>query len=80
MLQFLRILLVAQVTAVLGAVIVDANYFPDYVAFRVGSLISELIWTAYFLMSDRVRHVFKAHDWETAVEIIYPAEKELSIY
>jgi hypothetical protein len=80
MVQFLRILLAAQVVAMVGAVIVDANYFPDYVAVRVGSLISECIWIAYFFTSDRVRHVFKNHDWETAVETIYPTREELSIY
>jgi hypothetical protein len=80
MLQFLRILLAAQVVALFAALIVDANYFPNGVAYRVGGLISEGIWMAYFLMSDRVRHVFKCHDWETMVETIYPAPKELSIY
>jgi hypothetical protein len=80
MLQFLRILLAAQVVAILAALIVDVNYFPNYVPLRAGGLISEVIWTAYFFTSDRVRHVFKFHDWETAVEIIYPTRKELSIY
>jgi hypothetical protein len=80
MLQFLRILLAAQVVALFAALIVDANYFPNGVAYRVGSLISEGIWMAYFFMSERVRHVFKCHDWETAVETIYPAPTELSIY
>ena len=80
MLQFLRILLAAQIVAMLATLIVDANYFPNYVAYRVGGLISEGIWMAYFFMSDRVRHVFKCHDWETAVETIYPTPKELSIY
>jgi hypothetical protein len=80
LLQFLRILLAAQIVAMLAALIVDANYFPNYVAFRVGGLISEGIWMAYLFMSDRVRHVFKCHDWETAVETIYPTPKELSIY
>ena len=80
MVQFLRILLAAQVVAMVGAIIVDANYFPNYVAIRVGSLISECIWMAYFFMSDRVQHVFKYHDWETAVEAIHPTPKDLSIY
>jgi hypothetical protein len=80
MLQFLRILLAVQTVAMIGAVIVDANYFPNYVAYRVGGLISECVWMAYFFMSDRVRHVFKCHDWETAVETIYPVPNELSIY
>jgi hypothetical protein len=80
MLQFLRILLVAQSVAMLAALIVDVNYFPNYVPFRVGSLISEGMWMAYFFMSDRVRHVFKCHDWETAVEIIHPTPGDLSIY
>lgn len=80
MLQFLRILMAAQVVAMLAAVIVDATYFPNDVVFRAGGLISELIWTAYFFNSDRVRHVFKGHDWETAVETLYPAQEQLSIY
>jgi hypothetical protein len=80
MLQFLRILLAAQIVAMLAALIVDANYFPNYVPYRVGGLISEGIWMAYFFTSDRVRHVFKVHDWETAVETIHPTPKELSIY
>ena len=80
MLQFLRILLAAQVVALLAALIVDANYFPNYVAYRVGGLISEGIWMTYFFVSDRARHVFKCHDWETAVETIYPVPNELSIY
>jgi hypothetical protein len=78
--QFLRILLAAQIVAMLAVLVVDANYFPDYVAYRVGRIIAEGIWMAYFFMSDRVRHVFESHDWETAVETIYPTPKELSIY
>ncbi len=80
MLQFLRILLVAQVAAMLAALVVDVIYLPNYVAFRVGGLISEGIWMAYFFQSDRVRHVFKCHDWDTAVETIHPTPKDLSIY
>jgi hypothetical protein len=80
MVQFLRILLAAQALAMVASIIVDANYFPNYVAVRVGGLISECIWIAYYSTSDRVRHVFKCHDWETAVETIYPTPKELSIY
>lgn len=80
MLRFLQILLMVQIVAVFAALMVDATYFPDYVAFRVGSLISVGFWIAYFFMSDRVRHVFIWHDWETAVENIHPTPKELSIY
>jgi hypothetical protein len=80
MLRFLRILLVAQFVAMLAALIVEGDYLPKDVAFRVGGLLSESIWMAYFFVSGRVLHVFKFHDWETAVETIYPAQKELSIY
>ena len=80
MLQFLRILLAAQIVATIAALIVDADYYPTYVAYRVGVLIAQGVWLAYLFSSDRVRHVFKYHDWETAVEAIYPTPKELSIY
>lgn len=80
MLQFLRILLAAQVVAMLAALMVHANYLPNDIAWSAGGLISELSWTAYFFRSNRVRHVFKGHDWETAVETLYPSQEQLSIY
>jgi hypothetical protein len=80
MLQLLRILLIAQFFAHLGALVMDATYFPNAIPFRVGNLLSLSFWITYFFMSERVRHVFKIHDWETAVETIHPMPKELSIY
>lgn len=80
MVQLLRILLVAQFVAFLGALMVDITYFPNAIPLRAGSLISVGFWAAYFFMSDRVRHVFKFHDWDAAVETIHPMPKELSIY
>ena len=80
MLQLLRILLIAQFFAHLGALVVDVSYFPNSIPFRVGGLLSLSFWIAYFFVSERVCHVFKVHDWETAVETIHPMPKELSIY
>ena len=80
MVQLLRILLVAQFVAFLGALMVDVTYFPNSTPLRAGSLISVGFWVAYFFMSERVRHVFKSHDWDAAVETIHPMPKKLSIY
>ena len=80
LLQLLRWLLVAGVAAILAAVIIDTNYFPTSVIFRViVGLIPETAWMVYFFTSDRVKYVFQSHDWDTAVERMYPSPGSLSI-
>jgi hypothetical protein len=73
LLRLLRGLIVAQVVAASVAAFINARYFPDNLALGVLlTLLPESLWMAYFFTSKRVKHVFQAHDWDTAVEAIYP--------
>ena len=72
MLKLLRWVMIAEIgAAALGAVI-DAKYFPDNLAFSLLIILPELLWMGYFFRSARVKHVFCSHDWEVAVNSIYP--------
>jgi len=44
-------------------VVIDAMYFPNYLPYRVASLIFTVIFLPYLFLSTRVRHVFQTHDW-----------------
>lgn len=77
-LKLLRWLIGAEVVAVAISTVIDANYFPDNVWLNFLTLIPQTLWLAYFLRSTRVRHVFKTHDWEIAVNSIYPVKPKLA--
>ena len=80
LLQLLRWLFVAQLVVMIAGIVIDANYFPDNLTIGIiTGLIPETAWMAYLFTSERVKHVFQTHDWETAVEKIYPTPGSLSI-
>jgi len=76
LLVLLRGLIAAQVIATIAAIVIDVKYFPENVALNIVTmLVPQAAWLAYFCVSKRVRHVFQAHDWDTAVESFYPTTK-----
>lgn len=80
LLVLLRGLTAAQVIATIAAIAIDAEYFPGNVVLNVSTmLVPQSAWLAYFCLSRRVRHVFQAHDWDTAVEAFYPTTTKLGL-
>ena len=80
LLRLLRALIAAQVVAATVGTIIDIKYFPDNVALGlIFTLTPEALWLAYFLRSKRVLHVFKSHDWDLAVNSIYPSQPKVVI-
>ncbi len=78
LLRLLRWLIAGQVVAASIGTLIDIKYFPDNVALGIILTLSpEILWLAYFLKSRRVRHVFKSHDWDVAVNAIYPTQPTL---
>src|SRR4029077_1779897 len=73
-LKLLRWLIGAQVVATTVSTIIDANYFPDNLGLNFLTLIPQILWLGYFFRSARVKHVFQLHDWEIAVNSIYPVK------
>jgi len=73
MLTLLRWTICAELVAALIGAIIDANHFPDGLIFDFFTIIPKAIWLAYFFRSSRVAHVFKSHDWDIAVNAIYPS-------
>jgi len=71
-LSLLRWLVAAQIVGGIISMAIDANYFPDNVALNLLTVIPQSLWLAYLFRSVRVKHVFKTHDWEIAVNTIYP--------
>lgn len=78
MLTLLRWILLASVLASVSGLIIDVSYFPDNVGMSVIALIPEALWLAYLFASRRVRHVFKLHDWDLAVNSIYPPKLKVA--
>jgi len=78
LLKLLRWLIGAQVVASIVSTIIDANYFPDNVGLNFLTLVPEALWLAYFFRSKRVKHVFENHDWEIAVNSIYPVKPKMA--
>lgn len=72
MLKLLRWTICAELVAALIGAVIDANYFPDSLPFDFFTIVPGILWLAYFFRSQRVGHVFKSHDWDTAVNVIYP--------
>jgi hypothetical protein len=80
LLRLLRWLIAAQVVAASIGTLIDIKYFPDNVALGIIlTLTPEILWLAYFLKSKRVLHVFKSHDWDLAVNSIYPSQTKVVI-
>lgn len=79
MLKLLRWILGASVVAGLVALIVHSSHLQDAEELDVMALASHCGWLAYFCLSKRVRHVFVSHDWEEAVETLYPTPGRVSI-
>lgn len=74
LLKLLRWIIAAELVAALASTAIDANYYPDNTALNFLTIVPEALWLAYLFRSARVKHVFKLHDWETAVNSIYPAK------
>jgi hypothetical protein len=74
LLCLLRWLIVAEVAVACVATAIDTKFFPDNVFLNVFTLVPAICWVAYFFKSQRIMHVFKSHDWDKAVTIIYPSQ------
>lgn len=72
MLNLLRWTICAELFAAIIGAIIDANHFPESLTFDFLTIVPEALWLAYFFRSHRVAHVFRYHDWEVAVNSIYP--------
>jgi hypothetical protein len=72
MLILLRTILGLQIVAGIIASVIYGLYFPDNEVLAIFLLVQESLWFLYFLKSNRVRHVFVLHDWESAVNSIHP--------
>jgi hypothetical protein len=77
LLKLLRWLVGMEIVASIIALVIDANYFPDNVGLNLLTLVPQALWLAYFFRSMRVKHVFKTHDWEIAVNSIYPVKPKM---
>lgn len=78
LLNLLRWLIGAELVAAIFSTVIDANYFPDNVGLNFLTLVPEALWLAYFFGSKRVKHVFETHDWEIAVNSIYPVKPKMA--
>jgi hypothetical protein len=78
-LKLLRLLTAAHVLAGVLGLVIAAMYFPDSEAIGITlvlDVIPQTLWLIYFFSSRRVKHVFKNHDWEVAVNSIYPEQSK----
>jgi hypothetical protein len=78
MLTLLRWIICAELVAAVTGAIIDVNYFPDSLPFDFMTIVPEVLWLAYFFRSRRVAHVFKSHDWDAVVNVIYPPKVKLA--
>src|SRR6266481_4960284 len=72
LLQLLRWVTAGQVAAAILSIVIDSNYFPDNVPLNFLTLIPRSLWLGYLFRSARVKHVFKSHDWDVAVNSMHP--------
>ena len=73
LLCLLRGLVLAQVVLAIVSTIIDMKFFPENLALDLMfTLLPFGCWSAYLFVSRRVEHVFRAHDWDTFVETLYP--------
>ena len=78
MLKLLRWVMVAELAADLLGTGIDAVYFPDNLALSFLTIVPNLLWLAYIFRSTRVQHVFRSHDWDVAVNSIYPLKLKIA--
>jgi hypothetical protein len=81
LLNLLRWVILASLVVKIAGVAVDAVYFPDtneleFLTYI--SIIANSLWLGYLFRSVRVKHVFQSHDWEIAVNSIYPLKPKTS--
>ena len=55
-----------------ASIAIDSKSFPDSLTFDFLDIVSFSVWALYFYKSKRVKHVFKEHDWDQAVNVWYP--------
>lgn len=72
LLKLLRWVICAEIVAGLIGTVIDVSHFPDNLFFDFMTVVPAVLWLAYFFKSSRVAHIFKAHDWEVAVNVMYP--------
>jgi len=78
LLKLLRWLIAASIVAAIVSTVIDQFYFPDNVALNFLTIVPESLWLAYLFRSVRVKHVFRTHDWEIAVNSIYPVKPKVA--
>jgi hypothetical protein len=78
LIRLLRWVMVAGLIADTLGLIIDLKYFPESLAFDFLAIVPAILWLTYFFRSQRVEHVFRLHDWETAVNAIYPTKLGLA--
>lgn len=78
MLILLRWTICAELIAAVIGTMIDVTQFPDNLPFDFLTIVQEGLWLAYFFKSQRVKHVFKFHDWDVAVDSIYPSTVKLA--
>lgn len=61
--NYLRIILLAQIIFMIILLPVDLLFFPENTVFDMLGLIAPSIWLAYFTLSKRVISVYKHKDW-----------------
>ncbi len=78
LLKLLRWVIVGEIAAAIVSTVIDAAYFPDNVGLNFLTIVPESLWLVYLFRSVRVKHVFQTHDWEIAVNSIYPAKLKMA--
>lgn len=78
MLKLLRWITAAEIFAAIASTAINAEYFPDNLVFNFLTIASASIWLAYLFRSARVKHVFQAHDWDIAVNLIHPQKVKIA--
>jgi hypothetical protein len=63
----LRVVLLAAVLIAGLSLWLDVRYFPGSTRSNVQRWIGLCLWLTYFLISKRVHHVFRTHDWDKFV-------------
>jgi hypothetical protein len=74
MLQLLRWVIIGELVLGVIGLGVDTGFFPDRVSagLTLFGLVQDVCWLVYLFKADRVRHVFRSHDWDIAVNVIHP--------
>lgn len=78
LLKLLRWLIAAEIVAAIVSTVIDVNFYPDNVGLNFLTIVPESLWLAYLFRSVRVKHVFKTHDWDVAVNSMYPVKPKMA--